>query len=176
METFAPVRSAFNPATPQTFEKLGIPENLVLDLMLRRMLLEGTSTLQRLSRCLRLSVPIVDIVFRHMRQQQLVEVKGMAGNDYTFSLSQAGKQLAGERFQITQYAGAAPVSLTDYARATKVQAAHLDVDRQILRQCYSDLVVSDRMLDQLGPALISQSSIFVYGPTGNGKTVWPNAC
>jgi predicted ATPase with chaperone activity len=31
-------------------------------------------------------------------------------------------------------------------------------------------VVSDRLLDQLGPALISQNSIFVYGPTGNGKT------
>ncbi len=26
------------------------------------------------------------------------------------------------------------------------------------------------MLDALGPAIISQSSIFVYGPTGNGKT------
>ena len=26
------------------------------------------------------------------------------------------------------------------------------------------------MLDQLGPAIISQNSIFVYGPTGNGKT------
>jgi predicted ATPase with chaperone activity len=26
------------------------------------------------------------------------------------------------------------------------------------------------LLDQLGPALISQNSIFVYGPTGNGKT------
>jgi len=51
-----------------------------------------------------------------------------------------------------------------------MQAAHLDVDRRVLRSCYSDLVVSDRMLDQLGPALISQSSIFVYGPTGNGKT------
>jgi predicted ATPase with chaperone activity len=26
------------------------------------------------------------------------------------------------------------------------------------------------MLDQMGPAIISQTSIFVYGPTGNGKT------
>jgi hypothetical protein len=170
METLAPVRSAFNPPTPQTFEQLGIPETLVLDLVLRRMLLEGTSNLQRLAKNLRLSVAIVDIVFRHMRQQQLVEVKGMNGNDYSFSLSAAGKQLAGERFQITQYAGAAPVSLKDYAQATKIQAAHIDVDRQVLQKCYADLVVSDRMLDQLGPALISQSSIFVYGPTGNGKT------
>lgn len=170
METLAPVRSAFAPPVPQTFEQLGIPESLVLDLVLRRMLLEGISNLHRLSRNLRLSVPIIDAVFRHMRQQQLVEVKGMSGNDYNFSLSVAGKQLASERFQITQYAGAAPVSLKDYAEATKVQAAQVEVDRRILRSCYSDLIVTDRMLDQLGPALISQNSIFVYGPTGNGKT------
>jgi len=39
-----------------------------------------------------------------------------------------------------------------------------------LKSIFSDLVVSDQLLDQLGPALISQTSIFVYGPTGNGKT------
>ena len=43
-----------------------------------------------------------------MRQQQLVEIKGMDGNDYNFTLSGAGKLLASERFQITQYAGARP--------------------------------------------------------------------
>jgi hypothetical protein len=35
---------------------------------------------------------------------------------------------------------------------------------------FSDLVLTKRFLDQLGPALISRKSIFVYGPTGNGKT------
>ena len=43
MATFAPARSAFNPALPQNFEELGIPESLVLDLVLRRMLIEGYS-------------------------------------------------------------------------------------------------------------------------------------
>ncbi|MEO8028041.1 MAG: AAA family ATPase [Bryobacteraceae bacterium] len=141
-----------------------------MDLMLRRMLIEGYSNLQNLARSLRLSVPVVDIVFRHMRQQQLVEVKGMVGNDYNFTLSQSGKALAAERFQITQYAGAAPVSLKDYQAATKVQSAKVHVDRKTLRGAFSDLIVSDRLLDQLGPAIISQNSIFVYGPTGNGKT------
>lgn len=170
MPTFAPVRSAFNPTVPQNFVELGIPESLVLDLVLRRMLIEGYCSLQGLSRSLRLAVPVIDIVFKHMRAQQLVEVKGMTGNDYNFTLSVGGKQLAGERFQISQYAGACPVSLKDYHAATKVQAAKVHVDRNALRQAFSDLVVSDRMLDQLGPAIISQSSIFVYGPTGNGKT------
>jgi hypothetical protein len=41
MATFAPVRSAFNPAIPVSFAELGISESLVLDLILRRMLIEG---------------------------------------------------------------------------------------------------------------------------------------
>jgi hypothetical protein len=134
------------------------------------MLIEGYSNLASLSRSLRISVPIVDLAFKHMRQQQLVEVKGMSGNDYNFVLSSAGKQYASERFQVSQYAGACPVSLKEYHAAVKAQAAKVNVDREILRNAFSDLVVSDRMLDQMGPAIISQTSIFVYGPTGNGKT------
>ena len=151
-------------------EELGISQSIVIDLMLRRLLLEGFSNLQTLSRKLRLSVAILNGVFQHMRQQQLVEVKGMSGNDYNFALSQAGKLLASERFQVSQYAGAAPVSLSHYDSATKSQTAKVKVDRAVLRSAFSDLVVSDHMLDQLGPALISQNSIFLYGPTGNGKT------
>jgi hypothetical protein len=170
MSTFAALRTSFNPPIPQNFEELGISESLVLDLVLRRMLIEGFSSLAGLSRSLRISVPIVDLVFKHMRSQQLVEVKGMIGNDYSFVLSVAGKQLASERFQVSQYAGACPVSLQAYHAATKTQAAKVVVDRQMLRSAYSDLIVTDRMLDQLGPAIISHNSIFVYGPTGNGKT------
>jgi hypothetical protein len=162
--------AAFEPAIPQTYEELGLPQSLVLDLVLRRLLLEGFSSLQSLSQALRLSLPIVDAAFRHLRQQQLVEVKGMIGNDYTFVLSASGKQLASDRFQISQYAGAAPVSLKDYVEATRLQAAKVIVDRGSLRKALSDLVVTDHLLDQLGPALISQSSIFLYGPSGNGKT------
>src|SRR3984885_8884423 len=168
--TLAPPTSGFSPAIPQTFDDLGISQSLVLDLVLRRLLLEGFSNLGNLSSTLKLSVPVLNIVFNHMRQQQLVEIKGMLGNDYNFTLSQSGKMLAGERFQISQYAGAAPVSLKDYHNATKAQAAQIRIDRKILRSAFSDLVVSDQLLDQLGPALISQNSIFVYGPTGNGKT------
>lgn len=168
--TLASTRPAFRPPAPQTFEELGISQSLVLDLVLRRLLLEGFSNLQSLSQSLRLSVPILNIVFNHMRTQQMVEVKGMLGNDYHFTLSQAGKTLAAERFQITQYAGAAPVSLKDYHSAIKTQAAQVKVDRKLLKSAFSDLVIPDRLLDQLGPALISQNSIFIYGPTGNGKT------
>ncbi len=170
MVTFTPVRTAIKPTIPLTFAELGVPEPLVLDLVLRRLMVEGQSSLAGLSKSLRLSIPIVDHVFKHMRQQQLVEVKGMSGNDYVFVLSGAGKQLASERMQISKYASACPVSLKDYQAAVKAQGAKVNVDQQSLRAAFSDLVISDDMLDQLGPAIISQNSIFVYGPTGNGKT------
>src|SRR5277367_2542200 len=125
-------RTLFCPTTPQNFDELGISQTLVLDLVLRRMLLEGFSNLQNLGIKLRLSMPILSLVFQHMRQQQLVEVKGMQGNDYQFTLSQAGKQLASERFQVSQYAGSAPVSLRDYHAAIKAQAAKIQVDRRTL--------------------------------------------
>jgi len=170
MAAIAQYRPTFCPPPPQTIEELGIPQALVMDLMLRRLLLEGYSTLATLSEKLRVSIPVLECVFRHMRQQQLVEVKGMVGNDYQFTLSAAGRALSGERFQISQYAGACPVSLNDYTAATEKQSAKVNITRRVLRTALSDLVVTDRLLDSLGPALISQSSIFLYGPTGNGKT------
>lgn len=144
--------------------------SLVMDLCLRRLLLDGFTQLTALGRALHLSQHIVEAAFRHMRQQQLIEVKGMQGNDYTFSLSGAGRLLAAERCQITQYAGPAPVSLDHYCAATKAQSANVQIDQHALRLAFSDLVVPDGLLDQLGPAIISQNSIFLYGPTGNGKT------
>jgi predicted ATPase with chaperone activity len=165
-----PPISRFSPRTPESIEALGISENLVLDLVVRRLLLEGTSTLSALAKKLRVSVPVIDHIFQYMRKQQLVEVKGMVGNDYYFTHSASGRQLASERFQISQYAGSCPVSLQEYHSATKEQSAKLDIDRRALRQSFTDIIVTDRLLDQLGPALISQNSIFIYGPSGNGKT------
>ena len=78
--------------------------------------------------------------------------------------------MAAERFQTSQYSGAAPVSLQSYCDAVKAQAAEPEVNRQVLRMAFSDMVTSESLLDQLGPALIEHSSIFLYGPPGNGKT------
>jgi hypothetical protein len=158
------------PPPPENAEATGIPSSLIMDLVLRRTHISGLSTLQSLSQALKLSPLVLEAVFREMRQQHLVEVKGMVGNDYNFSLTVAGRDLALDRFKMSHYAGAAPVSLKQYTRLTKAQAAKVNIDRKVLRQALADLVLTDRLLDRLGPAIISQTSIFLYGPTGNGKT------
>ncbi len=40
-----------------------------------------------------------------------------------------------------------------------------------MRDAFGDLVLSDRVLDQLGPAVNGGHSLFIYGAPGNGKTV-----
>ena len=170
MVTFASTRSSYCPPVPETPADLDLPHGLVVDLVLRRTYTTGQSTLQGLSEALKLSPILMENIFRELRSQQLIEVKGMVGNDYSFVLTQNGRSLASERFGICHYAGAAPVSIRQYHKATKIQAAKVRIDRRSLRQAFSDLVLTDRLLDQLGPAIISQSSIFLYGPTGSGKT------
>lgn len=151
-------------------QDLHIPEALVMDLVIRRLSFEGVSTLRGLGRALKLPPAAVDVVFRTMRQQQLCEVKGMVGNDYKVALSSAGRALATERSAVSRYIGPAPVSLKDYYTSVKTQAASVAVNRALLREAFSDMVVSDKLLDQLGPAIIGQTSIFLYGPPGNGKS------
>ena len=47
----------------------------------------------------------------------------------------------------------------------------MGVTREAVRRAFSHLVLPQRVLDQLGPAINAGHSLFVYGPPGNGKTV-----
>jgi SpoVK/Ycf46/Vps4 family AAA+-type ATPase len=69
-----------------------------------------------------------------------------------------------------QYAGPAPVSLRAYQKSVLDQRPQVTVNQASLRLAFGELVVTDRLLDQLGPALVAQTSIFLYGPAGTGKT------
>ena len=166
-ETFA---RSFVPEIPENPQELDIPDSLVEDLVLRRLYVAGKSNLRTLSRTLKLSFAVVQSVFERLRKEQFFEVKGMQGQDYTFTLSGKGQEFARKSLELCRYSGPAPVSLAAYRNAVEKQTGKVSVNRSSLRESLSDLVLTDELLDQLGPALISQNSIFLYGPTGNGKT------
>src|SRR5690349_10628445 len=110
----------FWPEIPYRVEDLGIPRSSVVDLILRRLYAVGSGTLESLCSTLRLSWQVVETVFHQLRQQQLLDVKGMVGNDYTFTLTNSGRAMASERVQICSYAGPAPVSINDYHKSTRM--------------------------------------------------------
>jgi hypothetical protein len=164
------VRQEAWPVIPDRVEDLGIPRALVADLVLRYLWLHGAGTLAALHDALKLSFPVLETIFHQFRQQQLIEVKGMLGNDYSFALAAPGRALASGRNEVCQYVGPAPVSIQQYQKVVKAQAAHVKLSRESLRKAFDDLVLPDGLLDQLGPSLIGHQSLFLYGGTGNGKT------
>src|ERR1035437_8248487 len=149
------------PVIPDRIEDLGIPRSLVTDLILRYLWLHGSGTLATLNTALKLSFPVLEVLFHQFRQQQLLEVKGMLGDDYSFTLTNAGRVLATARNEVCQYAGPAPVSIQKYHQVVKSQAAHVKLSRESLRRAFRDLVLADALLDQLGPALIGHQSLFL---------------
>ena len=44
------------------------------------------------------------------------------------------------------------------------------VTREMLDEAFQGLVIPDRFLSRLGPAVNSGTAILIYGPAGNGKT------
>ena len=158
------------PTTPDRIGDLGIPRAMVSDLILRYLWLHGTGTLSALHESLKLSFPVLETLFHDFRQQQLLEVKGMVGNDYSFTLTGAGRHLATARSEVCQYVGPAPVSIQQYHEVVRGQDAKLRLSRDSLRRAFHDLVMPDSLLDQLGPSLIGHQSLFLYGGTGSGKT------
>jgi hypothetical protein len=158
------------PKAPKDIEELDIPLSLVEDILLRHMYTRSIVSTTMLSKSLKLSFPVVQNVFQRLRQQQLFEVTGMKGNDYHFTLSGIGRELAAKRFNISHYSGPVPVSVKGYNAVVKAQTTTLKTNRAYLKKAFSDLVLTNNFFDQLGPALISQKPIFIYGPTGNGKT------
>jgi hypothetical protein len=156
--------------SPDCLENLGVSETLVSDLFLKQAYKAGTCTLNGIAGTLHLTVDIVENIFRKLKSQQFVEVRGMRGDDFEFVLAQAGKTAAIERLQVSRYCGPVPVPLSLYERAVRAQVARTRLNRALLNQAYSDLSLPTELLSQLGPALCAQKSMFLYGPSGTGKS------
>jgi hypothetical protein len=119
---------------------------------------------------MKIPLEIAEAIFRRLNDQQHLELRRMSGEDYVFSLSATGRRLAAERALSLRYAGPAPVSLKSWAATVRGQAGEVQMTREKLREAFSDVVVTEELLDALGPALISQKAIFIWCPSGTGKT------
>ena len=85
-------------------------------------------------------------------------------------MTDVGHEQAMERIALCRYAGALPVGLPDYTAMVRAQDMQPDIHHDTVREAFWDLVISDRLLDELGPAIRSKGALFLYGPPGTGKS------
>src|SRR5687767_9167730 len=162
------------PPPPATIAETGLHPDTLSQLLLKT-LVGGESSGTGLADKLRLPYSVLEALIQHSRVEKLVEVRGAAGTGsagYRYVLTDLGRDRAGQYFDVSRYVGPAPVPLAQYnAYVRACMAARPFVDRQVLSAGFESLIVNKAMLDQLGPAVNSGKSLFLYGAPGNGKTV-----
>jgi len=158
---------------PKTVAETGLSVTFLSDLVAKHLHDGGVLTMAQLSERLALSGSILDVVLNFMRKEAKVEVLAAASANGTlrFGLTDRGRASALEALMRGGYIGPAPVPLTEYVRVVNAQTVHdRMVTRQAMTAAFNDVVLHNRMLDQLGPSLNSGRAIFIYGPAGTGKT------
>jgi predicted ATPase with chaperone activity len=159
------------PPAPHSVPDTNIRRSLLEDLALKTLFIGGELTLRELGERMQLSLPVIDELFHSMRREQLCEVKGMVAGIHRITTTQGGKRRALDLLELNQYVGPAPVSLEDYLKMVRQQTVQgVDVHAENIREAFTHLVLSEETLERVGTALVSGTSIFVYGPTGGGKT------
>jgi energy-coupling factor transporter ATP-binding protein EcfA2 len=117
---------------------------------------------------------LVDHILEALKREKFVEVKtqiGIGEGSYQYAITGAGIARAREALERSQYAGPAPVPLAVYNSSVRRQSrGRPTVQPRLMRQALSELVLSEKTFNQIGPAVNSGTSIFLYGPPGNGKT------
>ena len=158
-------------AVPETIEDVGVRRNLLEDLALKILYMQGELSLVELAKQMHLSLAIVEDLFERLRKGQLCEVKGMVGVVHRITTTSQGRARALELLAMSQYWGPAPVSLDDYVSRVRAQSVRdAEVHPDDVRRAFQHLVLPEKTLDQLGTAMVSGRSIFLYGPPGTGKT------
>jgi predicted ATPase with chaperone activity len=166
--------SLFLPPEPQSLESLDISSFMIEGLILK--LLAGRTALTAGEIADELCVPfynIIEPILNQLRENRLIEVvKGdLQSISYVLAISDAGRERAAQYFEQSAYVGPAPVSLSSYIAAINAQTIRtIQVNQQRLTQAFEGLIFDNDILEQVGPAINSGQSIFLYGPPGNGKT------
>ncbi len=166
----------FVPQPLMSIEDTGLSLLWLMDLVLKVMYFQGYMTGYKVAEEVALPFSgVVDQVLEALKREKLIEVRssqmGLGDGAYLYAITGQGIARAREALDRSQYAGPAPVPLDAYIESVKRQArGRMQVTNRSMRQVLSSLVLSEKAFKTIGPAVNSGTSIFLYGPPGNGKT------
>lgn len=162
----------YRPQPPESIEEAGLNNDMVDALLFKYLYNVGQAPGAKIAKVVALPHRLVVERLADLKRQQLVGYVGSAQmGDFTYTLSDTGRQRAQSYMEETLYVGAAPVPLSRYVESVKAQSITYEKPtRDKLEHAFDDLLINDRMFSTLGPAINSGRGMFLYGFPGNGKT------
>lgn len=162
------------PKAPGTLLETGLSLGFLTDLILKTLFVKGTMLGIELSRNIALPFKILEQALRFLKDEKCIDISGgdLIGTvSYRFVLTDLGRQRARDAIETSAYVGPAPVPLDDYVDQVYRQiVTGIPLTREGLRNAFSHLVITDALIDTIGPAIVSGKAVFIYGPPGTGKT------
>jgi len=171
-----PSKDVFIPPNINRIEDTGLSSLWLQDLALKILYFQGYLTGFKVAEEIALPFAgVIDQILEALKREKFVEVKssqmGLGEGAYQYAITGAGIARAREALERSQYAGPAPVPLSVYNESIRRQSrTRTNITHRVVRQGLSHLVLSEKTLHRIGPAVNSGTSIFIYGPPGNGKT------
>lgn len=164
------------PPAPASPEETGLGLGFLTDLVLKHVYFAGNITGQQLADAIKIPyLNIIDRVLEFVKLEEYVDIIGTQGGfgerSFQYVITSRGRVKVHEILARSQYAGPAPVPLSEYVSVVERQSiGDFVVNADVVQRAFGNLVISERMLDRIGPAANSARSLFLYGPPGNGKT------
>ena len=161
---------------PTTLAETGLSEDLVTQLVIKLLHFNADCTGVEIAHRVGLEFSIVESILDTLKRSHQCEVVGggaLGAPSFRYRITDDGRRRAQLCLEHNQYVGPAPVPLAQYrAYMSKFQqGTKTIVTPAAVRRAVSHLVLSDRVINQIGPAVASGQSVFIYGAPGNGKTV-----
>ena len=163
---------SYRPSEPASLQETGLPITMVEAHVCKQLLLSGLSTGRKLAEQICLPFRILEEVFQSLRTRQIIVHKGSAPfNDYSYGLTEQGRERAQACLEACAYVGPAPVPLMDYILSTEAQTIRAESPRrEQLRRAFANVSIDESLFELLGPAINSGAGLFLYGEPGNGKS------
>jgi len=160
------------PAAPADLDDTGLDRGVLVDLTLKYAFTVPQFTTEQAARRIHVPFPLVQEMLEQLTTEHMVEVLGQVGPfNMRYIISQRGRERAGRLLEVSGYIGPAPVSLEAYTAMLEWQLAHFPkVSPKHVLGAVADLVLPTHAVEVAGLAISSGRSLFIFGPSGNGKT------
>lgn len=170
------ISNPYIPRVPTKWEDLGLSLPFLFESVLRTIYHRGQLTGSELATELHIPFGALGPILPAMRKQTLIDIVGQRGSSgdasFVYELKPPkGTAAAQDALAKTSYVGPVPVPFEDYVESVLAQSIKkLIVTRRSIQRAFEDLIISDAVYNEIGPAINSAASIFFFGFPGNGKT------
>ncbi len=163
------------PVEPADIAATKISETDLLNLLMKLMYVGHLKSIREFVDAIKLPYQIVHDLVQMAVDRQLLRTLGTSNSesmlDMVYALTDQGRSYSLDALEQSRYVGPAPVTIEEFANQVDLQKITNELvtfDR--IRKAFGDLIFTDTMIEQSGPALNSGRAMLLYGPPGNGKT------